>query len=50
MKLLQESMEVPLNDHDEDYYDLVEKDFPIYLKGEHSRNTTSKAQNNLDAK
>jgi hypothetical protein len=50
MKLLQESMEAPLNNHDEDYYDLVEKDFPIYLKGEHSHNTTSKAQNNLDAK
>ena len=43
-------MEAPLNDHDEDYYDLVEKDFPIYLKGEHSHNTTSKAQNNLDVK
>ena len=48
-KLLWESMEGPLNDHDEDYYDLVEEDFPIYLKGEHSHNTTSKAQNNLDA-
>jgi hypothetical protein len=49
-KLLRESMEAPLDDHEEDYYDLVEEDFLIYSEGEHSRDATSRAQRILDAK
>ena len=48
--ILRESMEAPLDDHEEDYCGLVEEDFLIHLEGEHSRDATSRAQRMLDAK